>query len=129
MEGIIFQPRAVSTMTRRYPVNNPDAAEASRQSWKRFTWLLVSKECRKRGYYPDTDAYDGKGLLRESAYPALYRTVASIGHTLHAYCSQHSAHYGPIDAIPVLGLRHGVVTIRWATAKQYERQQRIADST
>ncbi|TIA54115.1 hypothetical protein D6C83_04288, partial [Aureobasidium pullulans] len=48
-------------MTRRHPVNNPDAAESSRQSWERFTWLSVSKECRKRGYYPDTDAYDGKG--------------------------------------------------------------------
>lgn len=45
-------------MTRRHPVNNPDAAQASRQSWERFTWLSVSKECRKRGYYPDTDAYD-----------------------------------------------------------------------
>ncbi|THW29180.1 hypothetical protein D6D23_01309 [Aureobasidium pullulans] len=57
----MHRPRAVSTMTRRHPVNNPDAAESSRQSWERFTWLSVSKECRKRGYYPDTDAYDGKG--------------------------------------------------------------------
>lgn len=51
-------------MTRRHPVNKPDAAESSRQSWERFTWLSVSKECRKRGYYPDTDAYDRKGPLR-----------------------------------------------------------------
>lgn len=72
-------------MTRRHPVNNPDGAESSRQSWERFTWLSVSKECRKRGYYPDTDAYDGKGPLRESACPALYRTVVSVEHTLCYY--------------------------------------------
>lgn len=65
-------------MTRRHPVN-------TRQSWERFTWLSVSKEWRKRGYYPDTDAYDEKGLLRESACHALYRTVASIEHTLCYY--------------------------------------------
>ncbi|THW81184.1 hypothetical protein D6D17_09750 [Aureobasidium pullulans] len=66
-------------MTRRHPVNNPDAAESSRQSWERFTWLSVSKECRKRGYYPDTDAYDGKG-------PGVGMPC------LHAY-------YGALDAI------------------------------
>ncbi|CAD0040724.1 unnamed protein product [Aureobasidium pullulans] len=65
-------------MTRRHPVN-------TRQSRERFTWLSVSKECRKRGYYPDTDAYDEKGLPRESACPALYRTVVSIEHTLCHY--------------------------------------------
>ncbi|THX10022.1 hypothetical protein D6D13_05666 [Aureobasidium pullulans] len=101
-------------MTRRHPVN-------TRQSWDRFTWLSVSKECRKRGYYPDTDAYDEKGLLRESACHALYRT--------HAYYGQHPARYGAIDAMPVLRSKYGVVTIQWATAKQHKRQQRIADSS
>ncbi|KAG2168062.1 hypothetical protein VTO58DRAFT_104068 [Aureobasidium pullulans] len=83
-------------MTRRHPVNNPDAAEASRQSWERFTWL--------------------SGLLRESEYPALYRTV-------HAYYGQHPAQYGAIDAMPVLRLKYGVVTIQWATVKQHKRRQ------
>ncbi|THW03136.1 hypothetical protein D6D25_08468 [Aureobasidium pullulans] len=68
-------------MTRRHPVNNPDAAEASRQSWERFTWLS------------------------------------------HAYYGQHPAHYGAIDAMPVLRLKYGVVTIQWATVKQHKRRQ------
>ncbi|THY16348.1 hypothetical protein D6D01_07718 [Aureobasidium pullulans] len=99
-------------MTRRHLVNNPERAEASRQ---------IGRECRKRGYYSSTDAYDEKGLPRKSECSASYRKV-------QAYYGQQPAHYGSIDAMPVLRFKHGVVTIQWATARQYKRQQRIANS-
>ncbi|KAH0290277.1 hypothetical protein KCU62_g3672, partial [Aureobasidium sp. EXF-3399] len=108
-------------MTRKSSVSNPEEGEASRQNWERYTWLSISKECQKRGFFPATSAYDEKGLLRESACPDLHRH--------HTYYYQHIAHYGSLDAMPVVKLKQGMVVIRWTTAKEHERQQRIADSS
>ncbi|CAD0107809.1 unnamed protein product [Aureobasidium uvarum] len=103
-------------MARKYSVGNPGGGEASREAWERYTWLSISKECHKRGYFPATSAYDEKGLLRESACPDLHH---------HVYVTYYSA----VDAMPVIKLKHGVVVIEWTTAKQHERQQRIADNS
>ena len=74
-------------MTRKSSVSNPEGGEASRQNWERYTWLSISKECQKRGFFPATSAYDEKGLLRESACPDLYRHVVRHESTIsHGYC-------------------------------------------
>jgi hypothetical protein len=74
-----------STMTRKFSVSNPGGGEASRQNWERYTWLSVSKECYKRGYFPATSAYDEKGILRKSACPDLHRHVVR-----HASITSHN---------------------------------------
>jgi hypothetical protein len=75
-------------MTRKHSVSNPSEGEASKQNWERYTWLSVSKECYKRGYFPTTSAYDEKGILGEPACPDLYHHVARHSSiTLHGRCS------------------------------------------
>lgn len=74
-------------MTRKHSVSNPDEGEASRQNWELFTWLCISKECHKRGFFPASSAYDEKGLLREAACPDLHRHVVCYAATTsHEYC-------------------------------------------
>ena len=91
------------------PVSNPEEGEAARQNWERFTWLCISKECYKRGFFPATSAYDKKGILRESACPELHRHVVchvwlrqmdpAPDTRQHTYYYQNIAHYGSLDAM------------------------------